>query len=213
MASWRAARSLFPRLRSRTYWTWWRMTASRERSSGWQAGCGLSCGLGFGGKDEVAGEDDAVVGFEERGFKDAGELADVAGPVVLEEAGEGAGAEEHGALLIAGADAVEQGLGERGDVFAALAQGRNGEADGGEAEGEVGEKQSLTGHLAERSLRGGEEDGAAGRAILEGAEDAEEQALAGRGEQIDAVEIGEAGEGGGIGVGGQPLARVAALKE
>ena len=168
--------------------------------------------FGFGGQGEVAGEDDAVVGFEERGLKDAGEFADVAGPVVLEEAGERAGSEEHGALLIAGADAVEQGLGERGDVFAALAQRRNGEADGGEAEGEVGEQESLTGHLAQRRLRGGEQDGAAGRTILKGAENAEQQSLARRGEQVDAVEIGEAGEGGGIGVGGQPLARIAALK-
>ena len=173
----------------------------------------MSWSFRFGGQGEVAGEDDAVVGFEERGFKDAGEFADVAGPVVLEEAGEGAGAEEHGALLIAGADAVEQGLGERGDVFAALAQRRNGETDGGEAEGEVGEKKSLTGHLAQRGLRRGEQDGAAGRAVLEGAENAEEQALAGRGEQVDAVEIGEAGEGGGVAVGGQPLARIAALEE
>jgi hypothetical protein len=36
--------------------------------------------------------------------------------------------------------------------------------------------------------------------------------LTGRGKKVDAIEIGEAGEGGGIGVGGQPLAGVAALK-
>ena len=83
---------------------------------------GFGLGVEAGGQGEVAGADDAVYGFEKGGFKDGGELADVAGPVVLEEAGEGAGAEDDGALLIAGADAVEQGLGERGDVFAAHAQ-------------------------------------------------------------------------------------------
>src|SRR5271157_3277956 len=91
--------------------------------------------FGLGGDGEVFGADDAVDGIEQGGFKDAGELAYVTGPVVLEEAGHGSGAEGDGALLVAGADAVEQGLGEGGDVFAALAQGRNGEADGGEAEG------------------------------------------------------------------------------
>jgi hypothetical protein len=90
--------------------------------------------------------------------------------------------------------------------------GGNGEADGGETEGEVGHEQALAGHLAQRRLRGGEQDGAAGGTVLEGLEDAEEQTLAGRGEQVDAVEIGEAGEGGGVGVGNQPLAGIAALK-
>ena len=132
---------------------------------------------------------------------------------MLQQAGERAGAEDDGALLIAGADAVKQGLGERGDVFAALAQRRNGEADGGEAEGEVGQQavpwpaiwRSGVCEEARRTAR-------PGRTVLEGLENAEQQALSGRGEQVDAVEIGEAGEGGGIGVGGQPLAGVAALE-
>ena len=55
-------------------------------------------------------------------------------------------------------------------------------------------------------------DGAAGRTILKRLEDAEQQALPGRRKQVDAIEIGEAGEGSGIGVGGQPLARIAALE-
>ena len=112
-------------------------------------------------------EDDAVVGFEECSFKQAGELAHIARPGVLEEAGERAGPEDDGALLVAGANAVEQGLCERGDVFTALAQRGDGEANGGEAEGEVGKKESLSGHLTERSLRRGEQDGAARRAVLE----------------------------------------------
>jgi hypothetical protein len=128
---------------------------------------------------------------------------------VLEEAGERAGAEDDGALLIAGADAVEEALGEGSDVFSALTQGGNGEANGGEAVGEVGHEQALAGHLAERGLRPGEQDGAANGAVLIGAvltgtvldglENAEEQALSGRGEEVDAIEISEAAEGGWIG--------------
>ncbi len=49
-------------------------------------------------------------------------------------------------------------------------------------------------------------------AVLKGFEDAEKQTLAGRGEQVDAIEIGEADEGGGVGVGYQPFAGVAALE-
>jgi len=175
---------------------------------------GLGLGLGFEsrGEGEVVGADDAVCGFEEGGFKDGGEFADVSLPVVLEEAGEGAGSEGDGALLVACADAIEEGLGKGGDVFAAKAQGWYGEADGGEAEGEVGEQESLAGHLAERGLGGGDEDGAARGAVLEAFEDAEEHALPWRGEEVDAVEVGETGEGGGVSVGGEPLAGIAALE-
>ncbi len=164
------------------------------------------------GKIEVVGADDSIHGFEECGFEHRSQFAHVAGPGMLEKPGQCAGAEHDGALLIADADAVEQGLGERADVFTAHAQGRNGEADGAKAEGEVRHEQALTGHLAERGLRRGQEHGAAGRAILQGLENAEQQALSGRGEQVDAVEIGEAGEGVGIGVGDQPLAGIAALE-
>jgi hypothetical protein len=180
---------------------------------------GLGGGLGDQGRGflavgevEVVGADDAVNGFEQSGFEDGGQFADIARPAVLQEAGERAGAEDDGALLVADADAVKQGLGERGNILAAHAQRGDGEADGAEAEGEVGQEQALAGHLAERGLRGCEDDGAAGRAVLHGFEDAEEQTLAGRGEQIDAVEIGKAGEGVGVGVGDQPLAGVSALE-
>jgi hypothetical protein len=57
-----------------------------------------------------------------------------------------------------------------------------------------------------------QEHGAAGRAVLHGFEDAEKQALSGRGEQVDAVKISKAGESGRVGVGDQPFAGVAALK-
>jgi len=169
-------------------------------------------GLQAVGEGEVRGTDDAVVGLEESVLEDTGQFAHVAGPCVLKKAGKCAGPEDDGALLIASTDALEEELGERGDVFAALAQRRDGKANRGEAEGEVGEKKSLAGHLAERGLRRGKQNGAAGRAVLKVFEDAEEQALTRRGEKVDAIEIGEAGEGGGIGVGGEPLAGVAALK-
>lgn len=114
--------------------------------------------VGNVGKGEVAGPYDAVCGFKERSFKHSGQLADVAGPVVLEEPGKRAGAEDNRALLIAAADAVEEGLSEDGDIFLALAQGGNREAQGGKAEGEVGEHLPLLGQLAQRSLRGGQQD-------------------------------------------------------
>jgi hypothetical protein len=187
-----------------------------RESGGADAGLQSEMRIGLKGRvvweSEVGGLDDSVADFEESGLEDAGELPDIAGPVVLEKAGESAGTEDDGALLITGAEAVEKVLGERSDVFAALAQGWNSETDGSETKGEVGEEQPLAGHLAQRSFRRGENDGAAGRAILKRLEDAEEQALSGRGEEIDAVEVGEACKGSGISVGGEPLARVATLK-
>jgi len=179
----------------------------RSKSGAGETGVAGGCGQG-----EVEGADYSVFGFEERGFEDGGQFADIAGPGVLEQAGERAGSEDDGALLIAGADAVEERLGERGDVFAALAQRWDGEPDGGEAEGEVGHEEALAGHLAKRGLRTGDEDGAAEGAILKSFENAEEEALSGRGEEVDAIEISEAAERGGIGVGDQPLPGVAALK-
>ena len=113
---------------------------------------------------------------------------------MLKEAGESAGSEDDGALQVACADAVEEELGEGGDVFATLTQRRNGEADGSEAKGEVGKKQSLTGHLAQRGLRRSEQDRAARRTVLKILENAEQQSLAGRGEKVDAIKVGEAGK-------------------
>ena len=168
--------------------------------------------LGTVGQSEINGTDDAVFSFKESRLDEAGKFTHVAGPIVLQETGEDAGPEDDGALLVASADAVEEELGERGDVFAALAQGWDGKADGSEAEGEVGEQQALAGHLAQRCLRGSEKDGAAGWAVLKILENAEEESLARRCKEVDTIEISEPGEGGGIGVGGEPLARVAALK-
>ena len=74
----------------------------------------------FRGQGKIAGKDDAIVGFEECSFKNAGEFANISWPVVLKETRQGSRAHEYGALLVAGTNAVEQGLGERGNVFAAL---------------------------------------------------------------------------------------------
>ena len=169
-------------------------------------------GLGSVGQGEIGGLDEAIGGFEERHFEDTGELANVARPVVLQEAGEGAGSKDDRTQLVAVAEAIEQELCERSDIFAALAERRDGEADRGEAEGEIGKERALAGHVAKRSLRGSDDDSAAGRAVLKGFEDAEKQSLARRGEQVNAIEVHEANECRGIRVGGEPLSRIAALE-
>ena len=161
---------------------------------------------------QVRSADDAVFGLEKGVLKDGGHFAHVARPGVLEKAGERAGSQKDRALLIAGADAVEEELDERGDVFTALAERRDEKANRSEAKGEVRKEQSLAGHEAERSLRGSNQNGVAGRTVLKVSENAKEQSLSRRGEKVDAIEIGEAGKGGCVGVCGQPLASVAALK-
>jgi hypothetical protein len=72
---------------------------------------------------QVTGPNSAGGGIENGGFEDGGEFADVAGPGVLQEAGQGAGAEDRGGLLVMAADAVDEGLGDWGDVFAMLTEG------------------------------------------------------------------------------------------
>lgn len=126
---------------------------------------GKGCGLGDGriGEREIAWSEDAVGGFEQRGFKNAGKLADIAWPAVLEQAGEGTRTEDNGPLLVAQAEAIKKVLGERGDIFASLAERRNSETDGSETEGEVGDENTLSGHLAEGSL---DQDCSPGRTVL-----------------------------------------------
>ena len=70
-------------------------------------GLGVEEGLRAFGERQVGGTDDAVIGFEQGVFEYARKLAHVSGPAMLEEASEDAGAEDDGALLVAGADAVE----------------------------------------------------------------------------------------------------------
>ena len=169
-------------------------------------------GLGTVGQGKIGGLDEAIGCFEERHFENAGEFAYIAGPGVLQKPRHGAGRKDHGTKLVAGAEAVKQELCEGGNIFAALAQRRDGEADRGEAESEVGEEHALAGHVTKRCLRGSDDDGATGGTVLEGFENAEEQSLSGRGEQVNAIEVGEAGERRGITVGREPFARITALK-
>ena len=172
----------------------------------------LGGGFKAGGESQVVGADDAIDGLQQGGFEDGGQLAHVSRPTVLEQTGQSAGSHEDGALLVAGANAVQQGLCQGGDVFAALAQGWDAKADGGEAEGQIGQHQALGGHLAQRGLGGGQQDGASLRTVLEGFKYTQQQTLTGRGEQVHTIQIGETRQGGRIGVGNQPFAGIAPLK-
>ena len=89
----------------------------------------------------------------------------------MQKACECAGSENDGPLLITLAETVEKELRKGGDIFAALTQRRKSEANGGEPEGEIGDKCSLRGQLAERDMGRRDDNGAAGRAILQGFED------------------------------------------
>jgi len=131
---------------------------------------------------------------------------------VLQEPRKGAGSENDGTMLVTGAEALQQYLGEHGDIFAALAQRWNGKTYGGKPEGKVRHEQALAGHLAQGRLRGGQHHGAARRTVLQSLENAQKQPLAGRGEKIDTIEISEARQCGRVGVANQPLACVAALE-
>ena len=89
-------------------------------------------------KDQVAWAKDAGGGIEYSRFEGGGKLANVARPGVLEKARQGSLGEDCGGLLVVAADAVDKCLGDWGDVFAMLLERREGKADSGEAEGEVG---------------------------------------------------------------------------
>src|ERR1035437_1522742 len=95
----------------------------------------LRRGSRAGGQGQIVGTDDAVDGFQQSGLQHRGQLPHVSRPTVLQEAGQSTGPQDHGAVLVAAADAVQQRLGERRNVFSSLPQRWNGKADGGEAEG------------------------------------------------------------------------------
>src|SRR5208337_5372759 len=106
-------------------------------------------------------------------LKRAEQFTHVAGPRVLQKARESAGSKHDRALLVADAEPLEKELRKRSNVFAALAQRRNSEADGGQAEREIGKQKALASHLPQRGLRRRKQHGAAGRAILKGFEHTE----------------------------------------
>ena len=164
------------------------------------------------GQGEIGGTENAGAGIEDGGFEDGGKFADVSRPGMLEQAGKGSGSENCGGLLVASADAVNEGLGNGGDVFAVFAEGRDGKADGGETKGQVGQKKPLAGQMAQGGVAGDEqkESRRGAGAALKDLDEIEKQVLAGDGEQIDAVEIQDAVEG--VGLVGQPFAGVAAAK-
>lgn len=109
-------------------------------------------GLGTVGQREIAGLDSTIRGFEERHLQNTGELTHIAGPAMLQKPGESARRKDDGTELIAGAEAVEEKLRERGDIFATLAKRRESEAYRSEAEGEIGEEDALASPLAKRSF-------------------------------------------------------------
>lgn len=152
---------------------------------------------------EIEGADPLTGALQGRAGDDGLELADVAWPAIGGEAGEGTGGkttEEPGILPI---PLAEEEAGENGDVFAALAQRGEGEANGGEMAGQVGAERATGGELAKGP--GGTEDQLAGRGNGETAE-AEvggalqkiaQQALLVRGYLIDAGEIDQTAAGFG----------------
>jgi len=73
---------------------------------------------------EVVGTNDSAGGVEDGGFKNRCKFADVSRPRVLQQAMQCPLGKYGGRLLVAPADAIDQGLRDGSDVFAAFAQGR-----------------------------------------------------------------------------------------
>src|SRR5579863_9327153 len=161
---------------------------------------------------EVLGVNDSMHSVESRSFKHAGKFACIGRPVVLQQTRGGARRKTQARKMIARADAVQKECGKRRDVFAALTQRRNGEANSREAKGELRQKKAFAGHLTEGSLRGGNQRKRLGVAALQRPEHAEQQSLSGGSEQIDAIEIDEPGDKLRIDLGEQPVTGAAALE-
>jgi len=144
---------------------------------GWGGSCGSRRRYWVGGgmNGQIAGADGAVGGLEDGGLEDGGEFADIAGPGVLKQPGQRAGAEDGCGLLVVAADSVDEGLGQWSDVFAMFAEGWDGETGGAEAEGEVGEELVAAGQLAQGGVRGDQKQEARGirRIVLKGFEEFE----------------------------------------
>lgn len=149
----------------------------------------------------VDGPDPLTGTFESGGNDDGFQLADIARPGVGGEAPEGAGGETTHRLVVLLAPGAEKQARKQGDVVFAVAEWRNGEADGGEVTGEIGAERAGGGQAAEGLGRAGDElqgggDGDGPDALVGGAlEEIAEAALLFRGQLVDAREIGEAGAG------------------
>jgi hypothetical protein len=134
---------------------------------------------------EVVGGDDGVPGVRGRFCEDFAHLADVAGPAVLPEYRDGVGGEAGGVR-----EAAEDGLGEGGEVFEALAEGWKGDLDGGDAAVELFVELAGGGEGAEILLAGGDDaEIAAGRPMFfVEANEPEQATLQGSGEAAEAME-------------------------
>jgi len=113
-------------------------------------------GMSVGGSDRpveagnVDGPDPLAGTFEGRGNDDRFELANVSGPRMGEEAAESAGGEAADLAIVAKAPVPQQKAAEQRDVFAAVAERREHEADGGKVVGEIGAKSPGGSEAAER---------------------------------------------------------------
>ena len=109
--------------------------------------------------------------------------------------GEGSWGEDGCGLLVTAADAVDESLSYGGDIFAMFAEGWNGETDGGEAEGEIRQEETFAGELPQGGVsRYEKKEALCRRFALQNLDEIEQQALAGGGKQIDAVQVEGSGE-------------------
>ncbi len=104
----------------------------------------LGAGVALGGRlvgaqrREVGGRDAGARVHDDDALDRVAKLADVAGPRVALEGGEGLGVEALRPLVVGAGEAFVEVLDERGHVLGPLAQGRNLEGDDVEAVEEVG---------------------------------------------------------------------------
>lgn len=119
------------------------------------------CGRGLRNRPlqarNVDGPDPLTGTFDSGGNDDGFQFADIARPGMGGEAREGAGGEAAHRLVVLLAPGAEKQAGEQGDVVFAVAEWRNGEADGGEVTGEIGAERAGGGQAAEGLGRAGDE--------------------------------------------------------
>lgn len=158
--------------------------------------------------------DNAAGGIDDGGFEGGGQLTDIAGPGVPHEVLQCTRGKDCGRLLVAMADVLEDGLSERGDVFTAVAEGWQQEADGREAEGEIGQEAALIRKLAERRMGRGEEKETRGarEIALDRFDEAEQEMLAAGGQQVYAIEIECSVAGWKIGFSDEPFSGIMAAE-
>jgi hypothetical protein len=182
---------------------WRRVGRGGEGVPGRGGGRGYGRERGRGRLGGARGGEGEVVGFEEGGrlaeddgaFDDVLEFADVAGPVVVVEGLEAGVAEARDMDAVLAGEALEEVLGEKGDILPAFAEG--GDVDGDDVEAEVEVLAELLAGDAqfELAVGGGEDadidlDGAGAPDPFELAflEDAQEFGLDDGGDFADLVE-------------------------